>query len=82
MTKDELQTSTECYCYNVGLMCLSICVPEDTDTKKIEAVANLRHPTGLDSRWAISEDKEFHGGQSNPCKCDDAPARKHYLLNC
>lgn len=45
------------------------------------AYANRQGPTGISSRWALSEDK-FPDDKDNPHDCPDNPSNKHYLLNC
>jgi hypothetical protein len=65
-----------------GICAMSVCAPNDTPRETIERWANTFAPTGISSRWAISED-DFAAGQSNPCQCEREPdARLHYLLNC
>lgn len=65
-----------------GIVCLSVCVPKDTPREDIEAIANAAHPTGISSRWSISEDTEFAPGQPMPCPCEQEEGRLHWLLNC
>lgn len=62
-----------------GLVSWAIC----TDLPKDQAIAhaNSLNPTGISSRWQLSEDK-FPDGKENPHDCPDNPGRKHYLLNC
>ncbi len=62
-----------------GLVCWAIC----TDMPQEEAIAhaNSISPTGISSRWQLSEDK-FPGDLDNPHDCPDKPGNKHYLLNC
>ena len=67
--------------YSRGLVCLSVCscLSLEETVKRV----NAEHPTGIQSRWSLSEDKTFAGGQSNPCQCDHNPdTHKYYLLNC
>ncbi len=45
------------------------------------AHANMQSPTGISSKWQLSEDK-FPGGTANPHDCPDKPGHKHYLLEC
>lgn len=67
--------------YNWGIFYLSICTDE-TDIATIERLVNEKVPTGIYSKWKMSEDKTFKGGQPNPCLCLDKPGFKHYLLSC
>uniref|UniRef100_A0A6M3JRN8 Uncharacterized protein n=1 Tax=viral metagenome TaxID=1070528 RepID=A0A6M3JRN8_9ZZZZ len=64
---------------SVGLVSWAIC----TDLPEEEAIAyaNRMNPTGISSRWQLSEDK-FPGGEENPHDCIDDPGSKHYLLVC
>lgn len=69
--------------YSQGIIAMSICADNSVSVKEIEVFANTENPTGIDSKWKLSEDKTFKSGESNPCKCDKFPnTRKHYLLNC
>lgn len=65
-----------------GLVSLSACAPADTSIEDITHEVNLQQPTGISSRWALSEDKTFSGGQPNPCPCEQDLTRLHYLFNC
>ncbi len=65
-----------------GLVYLTVCAPEDTDTAVLEAEANRQYPTGISSPWAISDDEKFSGGQPNPCSCDRVEGRRHSKLSC
>lgn len=66
--------------YSVGLVCVSVC--SDLPIEEVTERLNLEHPTGIDSRWALSEDKTFSGGEPMPCPCNEDPSRTHYLFNC
>jgi hypothetical protein len=69
--------------YRVGLCAMSACAPIDMSREDIEGLANLLHPTGIASRWQISDSKTFSGGEPNPCPCNDhSTERQHYLLSC
>lgn len=67
--------------YAVGLVCISVCT-DIQDRDEIERKANEVQPTGISSRWKISEEKKFRGGESMPCACEEDPSRMHWLLNC
>lgn len=69
------------FVYTWGLVYLSACVPKGMSREVIEGSVNTSHPTGIGSRWHIS-DKPFKTGESNPCQCADDPARQHFLLSC
>lgn len=68
--------------YSVGLVAMSVCVADGVPREEIERIANARHPTGIGSRWQISEDTTFRGGEPMPAPCDQEPDRKHWLVNC
>lgn len=82
-TNEEVTTTFDgIYSLGAGLVAMSVCAPADWDEEKVEAAANRENPTGIGSRWTISEDEEFASGETNPHECQDAPGRKHWLLNC
>jgi hypothetical protein len=66
--------------YSVGIVCASLCtsLPIDQATERL----NAEIPTGLSSKWTLSEDKTFASGQLNGCDCPDHSGNKHYLFNC
>jgi hypothetical protein len=43
---------------------------------------NLQNPTGISSKWQISENEKFRSGEPNPCVCERDPDRRHYLMVC
>lgn len=67
--------------YAIGLCAASVCSslpPEEIVTR-----INNEYPTGIDSKWAMSDDPTFRGGEPNPCPCDSGPeTHKHYLMEC
>lgn len=70
------------YIGSPGIVALSVCAPKDVARERVEEWANTESPTGISSRWAISDDA-FADGSANPCPCDLTPeTRLHYLLNC
>ena len=67
--------------YSVGICAMSVC--SSLPVEEIVDRANLEYPTGISSRWGLSEATEFHSGQPNPCPCEENPeTHKHYLLVC
>ena len=62
-----------------GLVSWAICTSLSQD--EAIAYANRMSPTGISSRWALSEDK-LPDGKDNPHDCPDMPRHKHYLLEC
>lgn len=62
-----------------GLVSWAICTNLPLD--EAVAHANRLGPTGISSRWQLSEDK-FPDGKDNPHICPDHSENKHYLLNC
>lgn len=76
-----MEESKDFEMYAVGLVCASICtsLPIETAVER----ANIERPTGIQSNWALSEDKTFADGKPNPLACELKPkTHKHYLLNC
>lgn len=64
-----------------GMVCASVC----TSLTNEEAAARLNEevPTGIKSKWDISEDTHFAGGKhTNPCACPDFPGNRHILFKC
>lgn len=68
--------------YTFGVCHCSVCVPSDMPREEVEDGANEEHQTGLDHGWKISDDAHFKGGEPNPCPCDKATGRMHYLMVC
>lgn len=66
---------------SAGPCYVSVCTREGTSREVIERHVNARYPTGLDHGWSIS-DEPFRTGQPNPCPCDQAAGRLHFLLSC
>lgn len=66
-----------CQVYSSGFCCASICVPKSYTKEQIEEIANILNPTGISSRWEISEDKQFKTGHSMPCMCESDPNKMH-----
>lgn len=68
--------------YSSGLCHCSVCVPEEMPMDEAIAMVNQRNPTGINSQWQLSEDKEFADGDPNPKVCEADPTRRHYLMVC
>jgi hypothetical protein len=68
--------------YSVGICCASACAPSAATREDVERAVNLTHPTGIRSRWTISDDPTFAGGEPMPHPCNMDPGRRHWLLNC
>lgn len=67
--------------YSLGLVAASVC--SSLSLEETKKRLNEEHPTGIESQWELSKDKQFRGGQPNPCPCDQHPeTHKHYLFNC
>jgi hypothetical protein len=77
-----MKNNNDLYAYAVGFVSMSVCVPKGMTKEEIECEANFQHPTGISSRWKISEHKHFADGSPIPRVCEDDPDRLHYLLNC
>lgn len=78
-----MPTTLDIDVYTNGLCCCSACVPKDATADQIEDAVNAVNPTGTDSRWRISKDAFFKGGEPNPGPCNHDPeGRRHVLLEC
>ncbi len=77
--EDEVKKKSFFTLGSQGLVCWAICT--NMSQEKAIAHANSLSPTGISSRWQLSEDK-FPDGRDNPHDCPDNPGAKHYMLNC
>jgi hypothetical protein len=68
--------------YSWGLCHASACAPDNLDGEAVAEAVNAKLPTGIESRWQISDDETFKTGCPNPCLCDQDTSRKHWLLVC
>lgn len=68
--------------YAAGAITCSVCAPGGMDREVVSRQVNSQHPTGISSKWQISDDTHFKGGEPMPCACDYEPGRKHWLLHC
>lgn len=66
--------------YRIGLCTASVCT--SLPASAVADRMSQENPSGIDSRWELSTDATFSGGESNPCQCPDSPEHKHYLLEC
>lgn len=66
--------------YDVGICAASAC----TDMSNKEAVRQMNrdYPTGISSRWAISKNRTFGGGELHPAPCEQVRGRRHLLFEC
>lgn len=78
---DEPREEPEANVYSAGLCFSSACAPKTMTRDEIERQVNERHPTGISSRWAVS-DEAFRDGSPNPSPCDGVEDRQHWLLSC
>jgi hypothetical protein len=67
--------------YATGLVCMSVCADKGTTKESVEKQANILSPTGIKSRWKVSEDP-FADGSPNPNECGYNSNRQHWLLKC
>jgi len=67
--------------YTNGLVHCSVCVEKELSRSEIEREVNLVNPTGIDSRWKISNE-DFADKNKNPHKCEKDKNRLHYLMVC
>lgn len=69
--------------YSSGIVAASVCAKNTISIEMITEYLNTESPTDISSKWSLSKDRHFKGGQTNPCSCDKYPeTRKHYLFNC
>ena len=68
--------------YSWGLVSLSACAPKGLPVEEVTRAVNTSHPTGIESKWEISDEKEFSGGQPLPCQCEADADKVHYLFHC
>lgn len=69
--------------YSIGIISASVCAGNDATIEEITEHLNEEHPTGISSKWQLSQDKVFQDGHPNPCACDTYPdTKKHYLFTC
>lgn len=68
--------------YALGIVCASVCAPEHLDAEQVADALNRQEPTGISSRWRVSDDPQFRSGQTNPCPCEQDSSRRHWLLSC
>lgn len=76
----KLQEHPDFQVYSTGLVAASVC--SSLPIEKITEKLNQCYPTGIASKWELSEDKFFADGTTMPCQCSDYPNNKHYLFNC
>jgi hypothetical protein len=67
--------------YGHGLVCASVCAESSLTKEQIESEVNKQIPTGIDSRWRVSEER-FRTGEPNGFPCSDGGGRAHWLLTC
>ena len=68
--------------YSWGLVSLSACAPKDMPIADVTREMNAQHPTGISSKWDVSDEKTFASGQPMPCPCESDADRLHYLFHC
>lgn len=78
---DDPIVDEEITIYSSGLVCCSVCAPAGMDREVVERRVNVAAPTGISSRWRVS-DEDFNTGHPNPTPCEQDSTRLHYLLNC
>lgn len=72
----------EVWVYAAGIITCSVCAPGGMDRDVIERQVNHKVPTGIPSKWRITDETHFRTGETMPGDCPDAPGRKHWLLHC
>lgn len=66
--------------YAVGLCHASVCT--SLSVEEATRLLNRNNPTGIESQWKLSDDKNFKSGEANGFDCPDHPGNKHYLFVC
>lgn len=64
--------------YSFGIVHCSVCAPHDMTAEQVEQEVNAHEPTGISSRWHVSEET-FRGGEPNPFRQE---CGNHWLLVC
>lgn len=68
--------------YRIGLCYASVCADSKMSGDEVADEMNKLSPTGISSRWDISEDKEFSDKTPMPSPCHEDQDRTHWLLEC
>jgi hypothetical protein len=68
--------------YSMGMSQCSVCALVEMNPFRIAKIVNEMHPTGIESKWAMSTDTHFRDGQTNPCLCTEDKTRQHWLMVC
>ena len=76
-----MKENEELEIYSNGFVHCSICTNIE-NIEEIERQVNMKNPTGIGSRWKISEEPTFRSGQPNPCVCEQKSTHRHYLMVC
>lgn len=67
--------------YSVSICYASVCT--SLSAKEAARRLNQEHPTGTQTQWQLSDDRNFRSGEANPHPCEMYPAtHKHYLFEC
>ena len=71
------------FIYAQGLVHCSVCAPKHFTASEVEKAVNRQLPTGISSRWEVSDDKTFVTGEENGgiVHCSKGETR-HWLLSC
>lgn len=68
--------------YSAGIVSCSVCAPGGMERDVVARQVNTQLPTGIKSKWKVSDDTHFKAGEPMPCDCPDMNGRKHWLLVC
>lgn len=67
--------------YAVGVCYCSVCAPSDMSKEDVEIWVNTQNPTGIKSKWKIS-DENFNSGEENGfINICDGKETRHWLLD-
>jgi hypothetical protein len=68
--------------YKIGLCYASVCADSEMSGEEVADEVNKLSPTGISSRWQISDEKEFSDKTPAPSPCNEDNNRIHWLLEC
>lgn len=79
---EDILRSSAVYIYREGPIACSVCAPTMIPVEQVADAVNQINPTGIESRWTISDDDHFADGTPHPGPCNLSADRSHYLLHC
>lgn len=84
MTENTMMTDRldEVIVYSSGLCFCAVCAPADMSIDELTQLVNIQNPTGISSRWQLSDTDVFASGESMPAPCAQDDSKLHYLFEC